>query len=183
MDYRKAMNTKKKINESVINFKNFAKENATKAKDFTTTKTENLREDIKKTTSEFKNTISTTIKNKLEQEFRKNYPSYAISYMNELLVTSFSEGNNSIVLVNSVDEITDTLTTIKLMNEISEDMLSEEVAMNYKTKRILNNLFEFLYLYFSNEPQLKVKKDKTSITISLAEKEVNSIVVDTEKSE
>lgn len=169
MNYRKAINTKQKIEETIKNIKKVAVEKSEKVKEFAGSTTEEFKTNVTSTAHDLKENITNSIKDKLVVEFRKNYPSYAISYIETFLVDAFSSDIDSVTI--SIDGDT-SITLDSLLNEIADGMVTEEILNVYKTPIMLQNLFDFLVVYFENEPQLDVNKLDNSITISLVKEDI-----------
>lgn len=163
MDYRKAMNNKRKVEETLTSLKNLAKENVEKVQKFAGTKTSDIVEAVKTETEDFATNIKKEVKNKLEVEFRKHYGAYAISYIDSLLVNTFME--NKSFTISMGDE--NYFTLLKLVDEIALDMVSDEVLARYKTDAAIKNLYDFLVMYYEGETQLSVENCGTYFTLTL----------------
>lgn len=165
MDYRKIVNGKKKISAAFDGVKNFATDKSKEVKEYTGNTMDEFKDNIKNTANDVKTSISNTVKTKFENEFRKNYPSYAISYVDSYIVDSFAKDVDKVVI--SLDDGDGVLSISNIFNEISDGMLSDTLMGKYRTPYVFDSLFGYLSLYYSTEPNLDVKTSCATITISL----------------
>lgn len=169
MDYRKVVNGKKKLIAAVDGIKNFAVDKSKEVKEYTGSTMDEFKYNIKNTAKDVKESISNTVQTKIENEFRKNFPSYAISFVDNYIITSFAKDVDKVVimLVDNNKDKEGVLSIQSIFDEISDGMLSDSLMEKYRTKNIFNALFDYLSLYYSTEPNLDVEISSFAITISL----------------
>lgn len=174
MDYRKLVNGKKKLATTIENVKNLAVD-----------KSKEVKEYAGSTVDDVKTNISNTVKNKLTNEFRKNYPAYAVAYIDNIIVNAFVNDTPSIIV--SKNEENEVITISAIFDEIAEGMVSDEILSIYKNEKVLNSLFDYLAMYYETESQLDVVVTDDIITISMIKEtettEDSEIKVDIEKEE
>ena len=166
MNYRKAIDNKRKLMETVDTIKSFAKENGAKAKEPASEKTSELKECIQNTTTEIKDAVSDKVKEKMAAEFKKNYPGYAVDYLNGLLVKHFTESEDVFVISDHLGAGA-TITMSELIQAIGKDMVDAATLYAYTDDVIRKNLFEFLTLYYEKEEQLDISVTMSDMTLSI----------------
>lgn len=165
MDYRKMINNKKKLATTVESIKKLAFDKSKEVKEYTGSTVEELKENVKSTAKDVKTMVSNSVKTKLTNEFRKNYPAYAISYIDDLIVNAFASDVPKLVISKNVRE--GSITIENIIEEIAKGMVSEDILGIYKTEKVVNSLFDYLDTYYSREVQLKVVVINDEIVISM----------------
>lgn len=181
MDYRKMVNNKKKVIATIEGIKKFATDKKEEVKNYTGNTVEDLKTNVKNTTKDIKDNISSSIQVKLTNEFRKNYPIYALSFVDDFIINSFSDNAIAIVISKYVEE--NTLSIKSIIDEIASGMINDELKETYVSDDIINILFDYLATYYKGEKQLDVVVTDTTITISLKTEPVKDTETDVENSD
>jgi hypothetical protein len=167
MDYRKAITGKKKLKGTIDSIKGFASNSSKKVSDFATTSFDDIKNTTKDTLSSAKTTISDKAKSKLLNEFRKNYPAYAIADIDSKVVNTLVDGEAVISI--SLNKVDDAISIEEIIDEISEGMVPEELLGKYKSDAVKTSLFTFIVVYYEAEEQLDTVVEDNVLTIKLKE--------------
>lgn len=176
MDYRKMVNNKKKFTSTIENIKNFAIDKSKEVKNYTDNTVEDLKTNVKNTTQDIKTNITTSIKDKLTNEFRKNYPIYALNFVDDILVNSFSNDITTVVI--SKVEKENSVSIQDIIYEIASGMIDDEVREIYLKDNVVDLVFDYLATYYETEKQLDVivLEDTIKITLKINQNPIEEIL-------
>lgn len=167
MDYRKAITGKKKLKGTIDSIKGFASNSSKKVSNFATTSFDDIKNTTKDTLSSAKTTISDKAKSKLLNEFRKNYPAYAIADIDSKVVNTLVD--DEAVISISLNKVDEAISIEEIIDEISEGMVPEEFLGKYKSDAVKTSLFTFIVVYYEAEEQLDTTVEDNVLTIKLKE--------------
>lgn len=174
MNYRKMVNSKRAMKEFAQNVKSSVVDGSKKVQEFAGTHASDFVENAKTAMNDIKDSISVSMKDKLANEFRKNYHSYAIDYVDKLIVEATSAGMSVIEIVKFDSDCGENQYSVnEIMEKIADGMIDEDMLRAYTRGNMIEGLYDFLVAYYENEPQLKVVAMRSLMTISLPSVAIN----------
>lgn len=184
MNYRKVINGKKVLKEMAQSVKDTVLDGGKKVQEYAETQTGNFAQNARDTMANVKEAVSGKVKEKLANEFRKNYHSYAIDYVDNLIIQSSSAGIDTVDIVkfDADCDKKEQYSVKEIIEEIADGMIDEAMLEVYTTGSMIEGMYDFLVAYYEHEPQLEVKgmRSVLSITVPHEEEEIEEDVVDSD---
>lgn len=163
MNYRKVANGKKAILNMAKAAKNAVVDASNKVQDYLT----DGAEEAKYAVSEIKDTVTSAVKGKLAEEFRKNYPAYCIDEVDKILVDAGSAGVNDIVISMFSSNDPSEYSVDEILRKVADGMVDEDVVRQYTEGKMLTGLFDYIVAYYEAQEQLKTSVMRNTLYINL----------------
>lgn len=123
-------------------------------------------QDAKTVVSDIKDAVTTSVKNKLAEEFRKNYPAYVVEQIDKIIVDATSANVNTIE-ISLMEGSHEQYSVGELVRTVAEGMVDEDVVETYTSGKLLTGLYDYLVAYYDAQPQLQVMELRNVLTITL----------------
>lgn len=163
MNYRKVANGKKAILNMAKAAKDAVVDASNKVQDYLT----DGAEEAKYAVSEIKDTVTSAVKGKLAEEFRKNYPAYCIDEVDKILVEAGSAGVNDIVISMFSSNDPSEYSVTEILEKVADGMVDEDVVRQYTAGKMLTGLFDYIVAYYEAQEQLKTTVMRNTLYINL----------------
>lgn len=163
MNYRKVANGKKAILNMAKAAKDAVVDASNKVQDYLT----DGAEEAKYAVSEIKDTVTSAVKGKLAEEFRKNYPAYCIDEVDKILVEAGSAGVNDIVISMFSSNDPSEYSVAEILEKVADGMVDEDVVRQYTAGKMLTGLFDYIVAYYEAQEQLKTTVMRNTLYINL----------------
>lgn len=163
MNYRKVANGKKAILNMAKAAKDAVVDASNKVQDYLT----DGAEEAKYAVSEIKDTVTSAVKGKLAEEFRKNYPAYCIDEVDKILVDAGSAGVNDIVISMFSSNDPSEYSVDEILRKVADGMVDEDVVRQYTEGKMLTGLFDYIVAYYEAQEQLKTSVMRNTLYINL----------------
>lgn len=163
MNYRKVANGKKAILNMAKAAKDAVVDASNKVQDYLT----DGAEEAKYAVSEIKDTVTSAVKGKLAEEFRKNYPAYCIDEVDKILVEAGSAGVNDIVISMFSSNDPSEYSVAEILEKVADGMVDEDVVRQYTAGKMLTGLFDYIVAYYEAQEQLKTTVLRNTLYINL----------------
>lgn len=163
MNYRKVANGKKAILNMAKAAKDAVVDASNKVQDYLT----DGAEEAKYAVSEIKDTVTSAVKGKLAEEFRKNYPAYCIDEVDKILVEAGSSGVNDIVISMFSSNDPSEYSVAEILEKVADGMVDEDVVRQYTAGKMLTGLFDYIVAYYEAQEQLKTTVMRNTLYINL----------------
>ena len=123
-------------------------------------------QDAKIVVSDIKDAVTTSVKNKLAEEFRKNYPAYVVEQIDKIIVDSVSANINTIE-ISLMNGSPEQYSVEDLVRTVAEGMVDDDVVETYTSGKLLTGLYDYLVAYYNAQTQLQVMELRNVMTITV----------------
>ncbi len=182
MNYRKVANGKSKLLSMAKTAKDAVIDASKKAQEYIGETTE----DAKVAISDIKESVTASVKNKLAEEFRKNYPSYVIDHIDKVIVDCIAANVGNIEINMFETDDPSQYSVAELVRTVAEDMVDEDVVKTYTSGKMLTGLFDYIVAYYEAQSQVKTMLLRNVLTITFplpVKEDEEDVEVDTEDKE
>lgn len=165
MNYRKVAQGRKALVDIARAAKDAVVDASKKAQEYIGETTE----EAKTAVSDIKDAVTASVKGKLTEEFRKNYPAYVIDEIDKIIVNCVSANVPNIEISMFDADEPSQYSVAELVRTVAEGMVDESVVETYTSGKMITGLFDYIVAYYEAQEQLKtmVLRNVLYITMSV----------------
>lgn len=163
MNYRKLASGKAAIMNMAKVAKEAVADASRKAQEYISEGTQ----DAKTVVFDIRDSVTSSVKNKLAEEFRKNYPAYVIEHIDKIIVDAASANVETIEISLMDNDSPEQYSVEELLKTVAEGMVDNDVLRTYTSGKLLTGLYDYIVAYYEAQTQLRVMELRHVLYITL----------------